>query len=259
MKVITIASAKGGVGKTTVTVNLAYALNQLGEDVIILDANITAPNIYLHLGIPKMKNTLHDVLQGKISLRKAVYLLQSGVKIVSTGISVRDLTRKSKVKLEEAIKDLKAYGGTLLVDSSPGLGSEAKMALNVADEVLIVTTPELPSVVDALCIREYCRSIGKEVIGVVINRFSGKKHEMSISNIEAFLEAKVLSVIPEDERIKIAISLRRPVVEIFPNAPSSMAIKKLASKIIGKEYYEIAEKNILKRITHKLKRIFKKK
>jgi len=75
-KIITITSAKGGVGKTTTSINLGAALNAFGHDVVIVDANLTTPNVGLHLGAPIVPISLNHVLNGKADIEDAIYLRQ---------------------------------------------------------------------------------------------------------------------------------------------------------------------------------------
>ena len=90
-RIITIASGKGGVGKTTVVINLGLAMQMLGEDVIIIDSNVSTPNVSLHLGMAKVGWNVQDVLEGKIKLSEATYIHPiTGLKIVPAGISVRE-------------------------------------------------------------------------------------------------------------------------------------------------------------------------
>src|SRR3989338_10734519 len=100
-KLITITSGKGGVGKTTTAINLGAALNAFGKEVIILDANLTTPNIGLHLGAPLVPVSLNHVLSGKAKIVDAIYEHESGTKVIPSSLSVRDLKgiRDSGAKL----------------------------------------------------------------------------------------------------------------------------------------------------------------
>ena len=85
-RIIAVAGCKGGVGKTTMSANLGAALAALDRDTIIIDANLTTPNLGLHLGIPLYPVTLHDVLKGKNNIKDAIYEHESGAKIIPAGI-----------------------------------------------------------------------------------------------------------------------------------------------------------------------------
>lgn len=89
-KVITITSGKGGVGKTTTAINLAAALNSLGKDVILVDSNLTTPNVGIHLGAPIVPVTLNHVLLGKAKVGDAIYEHSSGTKILPSSLSEKN-------------------------------------------------------------------------------------------------------------------------------------------------------------------------
>src|SRR3989338_8055195 len=90
-RVITITSGKGGVGKTTSAINIGAALNYLGKDVIVVDANLTTPNIGLHLGAPIVPVSLNHVLSGKAKISDALYEHESGLKIIPSSLSIKEL------------------------------------------------------------------------------------------------------------------------------------------------------------------------
>ena len=106
-KIITITSGKGGVGKTTSAINLGAALNSLGKEVIILDANLTTPNVGLHLGAPLVPINLNHVLSGKASVVDAVYEHESGTKVVPSSLSVKDLKNIKHKRLKSVGTKLK--------------------------------------------------------------------------------------------------------------------------------------------------------
>ena len=90
-RIVACVSGKGGVGKTTITSNLGLVLNNLGKKTIVVDGNITTPNLSIHLGIPLYPITLHDVLKGEADIREALYLHPTGLTILPGGIGLQDL------------------------------------------------------------------------------------------------------------------------------------------------------------------------
>src|SRR3989338_8232232 len=102
-RVIVITSGKGGVGKTTTAINLGAAINHFGRDVLIVDGNLTTPNIGVHFGSPEVPVNLNHVLSGKAEAFEAVYEHDSGVKIIPSSLSIKEL---KKIKPEK-LKDLK--------------------------------------------------------------------------------------------------------------------------------------------------------
>src|SRR3990167_6287456 len=106
-KLLTIISGKGGVGKTTTAINLGAALNSFGKEVIVLDANLTTPNVGLHLGAPIVPVNLNHVLNGKANIADAIYEHESGMKIVPSSLSVRELRKLNHGKLKEVGRKLR--------------------------------------------------------------------------------------------------------------------------------------------------------
>jgi septum site-determining protein MinD len=235
-RLIAVIGGKGGIGKTTITSNLATVLAELGQDVVAVDANLTTPNLGLQLGLHLAPKTLHDVLRGKSKLRNATYSHPAGFKVVPGSISVKDLKGIDIGKLPEIALNLIGKVDYILLDSAAGLGQEALMALNSADEILLVTNPDLPSVTDALKTYRLATKANKKVIGVVVNRVRNKKRELKTEDIEEILGLPVLAEIPEDVSVPESISVKRPVVEYDPHSPASVEIRKLAHRLIGRAY-----------------------
>jgi septum site-determining protein MinD len=238
MKRITITSGKGGVGKTTTAINLGAALNSFGKDVIVVDANLTTPNIGLHLGAPIVPVNLNHVLSGKAKISDAIYEHESGTKIVPSSLSVKELKRLNYKKVKDVSKKLKKMADFVILDSSAGLGDEAFSAIESADELIIVTNPEIPAVTDALKTVKLAESINKEVMGVVVTRVRDTKNEMSISNIKEMLDLPVLGVIPEDDNVQASLRTKDALLHVYPRSKASRAYKKVAAKIANVDYEE---------------------
>lgn len=234
-RIIVCASGKGGSGKTTLSTNLGTALAKMGKDVTILDANLTTPNLGMHLGVPLFPVTLHDVLKGKAEIWDAVYKHESGLKIIPAGISLKDLKGIDARDLPNTILDLLGNTDILIVDAAAGLGKEALAAFESADELLLVTNPELPAVADALKAIKMAEQVGTKVSGVVVNRRTGRSHEMTNTEIKNLLDTEILAEIPEDLAVQESIAKRTPVVYHKPNSKASNAIKQLAATIAGEE------------------------
>lgn len=237
-RVITITSGKGGTGKTTTAINLGVALNSLGEDVTVVDANLTTPNIGLHLGAPIVPVSLNHILLGKATVEDAIYEHESGTKIMPSSLSVRDLGRVRFEKLGDVTRKLKKMGGYIILDSAAGLGEEAVAAMSAGEEVIVVTNPEMPSVTDALKAIKIAESLDKDIRGVIITRYSGEKNEMALSSIKDLLEVPILGIVPNDKRVGEALSLKNAIVYTHPRSKAGRAYKKIAAKLCGKKVKE---------------------
>lgn len=236
-RIIAVVSGKGGVGKTTFVANLGAALADMGRNVIVLDANLTTPNLGIHLGIPLFPITLHDVLKGRANIRDAIYDHESSLKVIPAGISLRDLRGVDSNNLPNALLDLLGAADIVILDAAAGLGREALAALEAADEMIVVTNPDLPAVTDALKSIKLAEQLGTKTLGVVVNRVQGKKHEMRREEILSMLDdVALLAEVPEDVNVQRAISARVPIIYHKPNSRASHEIKRAAAQLIGRGY-----------------------
>lgn len=238
-RVITVASGKGGVGKTTITANLGVALSTYGERVVVLDADIAMANLELILGMEGKSVTLHDVLAGNASIEDAVHEGPNGVRVVPAGISLEGLRNVKLDRLEDALAYLIEDTDILLIDAPAGLEKDAVAALAAADELLLVTTPEVPSISDALKTKIVASKLDINIIGVVINREQYDKTFLSVEEVETILEVPVIAVIPDDPEVSRAAAFGEPIVIKNPKSPASNALMKLAADLIGEEYQPI--------------------
>jgi septum site-determining protein MinD len=259
-RVIVIASSKGGVGKTTTAVNLGFALQQFGRSVLVLDANVHTPNLSIHLGHPLVQTTLVNVLAGEAKIDEAAYKHVSGLKIIPSSISLDQIKQINVDALPEVILDLEGTAEAVLVDSAAGLGKEFLAAIKSADEVIVVTNPELPSVVDAKKTIEVAENHGKEVLGIVLNEFRGDDFDMDVKNVESILEKPIIAIIPHDISVRESLKLKQPVVYSHPNKPASIGFKQLAAYLIGEKYvHSLAEEEKKNKFNTVLKKIGLKK
>ena len=227
-KYVVIASGKGGVGKTITAINVATALSMVERDALVVDANTTTPHISLHLGMHHAHPTLQDVLEGKATIRDATYLHRSGLKIIPSRLSGSSQEHFSS-RLPKVALDLFGKSEFVFIDSAAGLGEETQSALLCADDALIVTNPNLPAVFDARKTVKLAESKDVNVLGVIVNRVTGDKHELSLNDITSIVKKPVLSSIPEDKNVHRSISLNHPLVYSFPTSPASREFKKLAA------------------------------
>lgn len=235
-RVIGIVSGKGGVGKSTVTANLACALTELGEDVIAVDSNLTTPHLGLHLGLHLVPRTLHDVLRGDASIDKTIYFHPSGFRVIPASMNVNDLIGVEPEKLTEVVVKLSGRCDILLMDAAPGLGREAVSSIKAVDEVLLVINPDLPSIADALKTLKIAESLNKKTLGVVVNRITGGSHELTREEIEDMLGLRILTEIPEDVRINESIGIKAPLMSYSPYSPVAMEIRRLAHLLTGRKF-----------------------
>uniref|UniRef100_A0A7C3RCL2 Septum site-determining protein MinD n=1 Tax=Archaeoglobus fulgidus TaxID=2234 RepID=A0A7C3RCL2_ARCFL len=234
VRTITIASGKGGTGKTMITANLGVALARLGHDVTIVDADIAMANLELILGMEGLPITLQNVLAGEARIDEAIYVGPGGVKVVPAGVSLEGLRKANPERLEDVLTQIMENTDILLLDAPAGLERSAIIAIAAAQELLLVVNPEISSITDGLKTKIVAERLGTKILGVVINRITTLGIEMAKNEIEAILEAKVIGLVPEDPEVRKAAAYGKPVVLRAPDSPASRAITELAEVIGGK-------------------------
>ncbi|MEN6610238.1 MAG: cell division ATPase MinD [Methanoregulaceae archaeon] len=233
VKVITIASGKGGTGKTTVSVNLATALAGKGLETYLLDADIGMANVGIFLGLQDAPVTLHDVLAGKKPVSEAVYPGPAGLKVVPSGISLQGFQDADPEKIRDVMNDLVTRCDFLIIDAPAGISKDGVIPLAVADEVILIVNPELPSLVDSLKTKILTEVVGGHVLGAVINRVENGGDKEIRTRIEKLLGVPVIAIIPEDPTVKKAAAAKTPEVLAYPASPAAKALAGLASHLSG--------------------------
>ena len=234
-KVYAIISGKGGVGKSTTAINLGISLNYLGEEVIIIDGNLTTPNIGIYLGAPIVPTTLNHVLNNQAKLEDAIYEHESGTKIMPASLSLKETEKIKYNRLPEVTKRLKKITNHVLIDCAAGLGKEARAAIDSADEIVIITNPEMAAVTDALKTIKLAEEMHKPVKGVIITRYRNKKTDMSISSIKDMLETPLLGIIPEEESIRESQVIKNAVIYTHPKSQAAKTYLATSKRFLGED------------------------
>lgn len=240
-RVIAISSGKGGVGKTTITANLALALKNLGRKVTVVDCNLSTPHLAYYLGHTSYKYTLNDALLGKVDIVSAVHNYE-GMRFVPASLDLQDLVDLDLTKFKKHLKKLTLPADKadfILLDSAPGLGREALTVLDAADEVIFVTLPFLPMVNDVVRARAILNQMsGGKILSVVLNMVTYGSNELVSKSVEEMTGLPVLGEIPFDRNVVNSMAFKTPVVANNPNAFASSAIIKIASALTNSDYKE---------------------
>ena len=235
-RIIVITSGKGGVGKTTTAINLGAAMNYFGKDVLIIDGNLSTPNVGIHLNSPEVPINLNHVLMGKADAREAVYEHESGMKVMPSSLSIKELKKIKPEKLSSFKRDFKNISEYIIVDSSAGLGEETLAAIELADELIIITNAEMPAITDALKTIKLAEQMKKPVLGVIVTRVRKDDIEMTPETVKDMLETPILGMIPEDMNIKRALNQKDAIIHTHPKSDASRAYKEIAARIVNAEY-----------------------
>ena len=238
---ICIAGSKGGVGRTTTAISLAHLMAK-HKKTLLVDANLTTPNVNVYFGAPILKRTLMNVLKDEASISQAIYRHESGLRILPTIATVEDIRKLKYSKLKEVLQGLSGEADMIVMDSAAGLGREAITALEACDEVLVITNPELSAVLDSQKTIQIAHELGKTILGVVVSKAGEHQHELKINEIEKLLDLPVIGVIPYDLNVKKSLKLKHPVTHTYPRTQASKSYEELAGLILGKNYFEATNK-----------------
>ena len=242
-KVLSITSQKGGVGKTTTAINLGAAINHFGEDVLVIDGNLSTPNVGIHLNSPEVPIHLNHVLSKKAKAFEAIYEHESGLKIVPASLSIKELKNTDPARMKSFRKEFQDSADYIIVDSAAGLGKEALSAMELADELIVVTNPEMPAITDALKTIKMAEEMKIPVKGVIMTRVRKDKIELQPETVKDMLETPILGMVPEDLSIKDSLNHKDAVVHVYPKSNSARAYKEIAARLLEREYNSKKDKD----------------
>ena len=242
-KVIGILSLKGGVGKTSVVVALGDDISGFSKKVLLVDGNLSAPNLGLHLNIIDPEVTLNHVLNGKAHLKDSIHKLKNFDVIPA---SLFNRTRINPLKLRDKIKSLRRKYDFIIIDSPPSLGEEALGVMNASDELFVVTTPDFPTLGATLKIVKLIKQRGIPLNGLILNKVHNKNFELSLKNIEDTSDIPIMAVIPNDLDMLRALSKFKSSIEFKPNSEGSQEFKRLAAALLKEKYKPAKLKNFFR-------------
>ncbi len=247
-KVIGVISIKGGVGKTTTAVNLGAILaNEFNKKVLIVDANFSAPNLGLHLGIVDPEFTLHDVLNKNVPITKAIKKYEQ-FDVLPGALLGRKI---NPFELKRKLNDIKKDYDVIILDSSPTLNEEIIATMVASDQLIAVTSPDFPTLSCTMHAVKVAKRKKTPIAGLILNKVRNKKFELSLEEIEEATDVPVLAVLPEDIKILESVAYTIPASQHSPLGKAVIEYKKLAAALIGENYKD-------PRVIAKIKRLFSK-
>jgi flagellar biosynthesis protein FlhG len=240
VRVLAVASGKGGVGKTNVSVNLGVAFAEMGRRTLLLDADLGLANVDVLLGLEVPYNLSH-LLNGERELDEIIVPGPAGLKIVpaSSGIAhLANLSPAEHAGVIGAFSSLAEPVDILIVDVAAGISNSVLQFCAAAQDVAVVVCDEPSSLTDAYAlIKVLARDYGVRRFHTVTNRVDSRSHgERLHQKLQAvsdrFLELPLqhLGIVPEDPLLRRAVQMQAPVVAAYPSSPAARAFKELARR-----------------------------
>ncbi|MBQ8632867.1 MAG: MinD/ParA family protein [Lachnospiraceae bacterium] len=255
-RVITVTSGKGGVGKTSISINLAIQLTRLGKRVVVFDADFGLANIEVMLGVRPQYNLADMMFRGK-DLSDIITQGEEGISFISGGSGIQELAsmnREQVMFLTSRLIALDKYADVIIVDTGAGISDSVLEFVLASTEVLLVATPEPTSITDAYALLKALNRKEEFVkehtsIKMISNRVKNDVEGQNVFEKMSVVSEKFLNIpitylgpVPMDDQISKAVMRQKPVSVINPDAPSAKAIKQIAEKLLELETEEIADK-----------------
>jgi septum site-determining protein MinD len=231
-RIIGVVSGKGGVGKTVTAVNIGVLLANSGMTPVVVDADVENPSVGIHVGVATRRVGLQDVLEGKTRFGDAVIIHpQSGLKILPASLKLSHHVPIQNLK--GILRDVRNSFDFVIVDSPPSILEFVQQVILSCDEILVVTTPDLPSVTSANKVIAFAEKNRVGIIGIVLNRVKNKAFELSSNEVELITSYRVLASIPENDVVPLSISLQKPLALSFPDSVVSRRLMELTEAVAG--------------------------
>jgi septum site-determining protein MinD len=228
-----VASGKGGTGKTTSTLALGMAL-ATDYDVTVIDADTGMANLLFHAGLDDVDITLHDLLLTDCDLPASAAVYERfGMSVVPCGTSLADFEAADPTLLRDIVADLATDTDVLLLDSPAALGSKsAVLPIVLADRVVIILQPTVPSLSDGLKVQEYARAYGTATGGIIFNRVRPDEDVTTIAEqATRYFNGKTLATVPESDAVRMARRAGKPLLAHAPETTAAGAFRSAAATL----------------------------
>lgn len=267
-RIITVTSGKGGVGKTSTSINLAIQFRLQGKSVIIFDADFGLANIEVMFGAIPKYNLTDLVYRGK-DLQDIIVKGPMDIGFISGGSGVTnfsDLSKDQIMYLVYKIKELESMADVIIIDTSAGISSSVMDFLVISNEILLVMTPEPTSITDSYSLLKALNKHGDfdrdtTKIKVVTNKVKNYEEGINIYNkinvvVSKFLKMDIefLGIIDSDENMSKSIIQQKPICIAYPNSKASHSYKELADKLLNMKINDEKESGLVVMFLRKFKR-----
>lgn len=243
LRVFSITSGKGGVGKTSIVTNLAVSFAKLGRKVLIIDADLGLANVDLMLGLTP-KGNIHTLLSGEHTLDEVLVEGPAGIKVLpaSSGIyEVTHLSSEQRIALLSQLDTLEDVFDTVLIDTGAGIASNVMYFNAAAQEIIVVVTPDNTSVADAYAlIKVLTQNFGEKYFHILLNMVQNEFEAINTFKKIERAAAKFLNIsldyagfVVRDDHIRKAANAQKPMVELTPAAPAARSIRYVAESLLS--------------------------
>jgi septum site-determining protein MinD len=239
-KVITITSGKGGVGKTTATANIGAGLAELGYRVVCIDADIGLRNLDVVLGLEnRIVYDLVDVVEGRCKLRQAMIRDKRLEELfLIPAAQTRDKSALSPSDMQRVCDGLRKEHDYILVDSPAGIERGFHNAIAPADEVVVVTNPEVSAVRDADRIIGMIEAEEKGPAKLVINRINmdmvHKGDMLAAADVLELLAVELIGIVPEDQAVLVSTNRGAPIA-MDKKSKTGKTFRDIAARLTGEQ------------------------
>jgi len=240
VRVVAVTSGKGGVGKTSVSVNLSCAMAQAGKQVMLLDGDLGLANIDVMLGLQPSHNLSH-VIDGRCTLEEILLPGPCGITVVPASSGKKNMSELSAAEhagLVHAFSELQRPLDVLIVDTAAGIADSVITFSQASQEIIVVICNDPSSLTDAYAlIKVLSREHGVDRVQVLCNMVQNPTEAREMFQTLERVATRFLDVtlnymgsIPQDEWLLRAVRKQRAVVDAYPNSPSALAFRQLAKK-----------------------------
>jgi flagellar biosynthesis protein FlhG len=241
-RVMAVTSGKGGVGKSSMVLNLSMALAERGQRIVILDADLGLANINIMLGNEPVY-TLWDVVEHRVSLRDTLAEGPNGIRIIPGGSGITELARLDSVAIThiiEAFQELEGECDWLLIDTSAGISDNVLAFVLAADEALVVTNPEPTALADAYgLIKAVWEQDGQVALKLIMNRVQTRDQGTRLGTRLTDLALKALGQpveflgqVGEDPVVARSVVKQVPFYQSYPNSEAARDVGDLAGYLL---------------------------
>jgi flagellar biosynthesis protein FlhG len=241
IRTIAVTSGKGGVGKTSFTVNLAVGLSKLNKKVLILDADLGLSNIDIMLNITTKYHIGH-LLSGEKKIEELIVEGPHGIKLLPASAGIQELTtldQSQRLKFIEALDSYTKDIDVLLIDTGAGISKNVAFFCMAAQEIIVLTTPEPTAITDAYAIIKVLFTKHKEKnFKILVNSVKDSKEAQAVYKNLSTVTEKFLNIsldyvgfLPYTRSASKAVRAQKAIIDLYPDSDLSKCLMKIATNI----------------------------